>query len=662
MPAACRKAPGLTSNPSDPDQRAVYLHDVPLATARERLAQALAELPDWPPRRTIRLPLDQALGHVTAAPVWAALSSPHFPAAAMDGVAVSAAGTVGAAETSPRRLKLDTEAIWIDTGDAMPPDADAVIMIEDIHDRGDGSIEITAAAAPWQHVRPMGEDIVASELVLPQGRRLEPRDLGALAAAGHSEVDVVAPPRVAVIPTGSELVPIGQTPESGELIEFNGLMLGALAETWGAQALRSEIVADDFHAIRTATGAALETADIVVINAGSSAGREDYSARVVADLGQVFVHGVAVRPGHPVVLGVARGKPVLGIPGYPVSAALTFELFVRPLIDECLGRPSPQRRTVKAVTPRQLVSHAGDDEFIRVRVGRVGDRVVAAPLERAAGVIMSLVRADGLVTVPRFSEGIAAGSEVEVELLGEAEGIEHTAVAIGSHDPALDLLASELARRSPPMRLASTNAGSYGGLVALRRGEAHLAGCHLLDPATGVYNEADVQRVLPGRAVTLVHFAQREQGLIVPRGNPKGLRTLADLVQPGIRFVNRQRGAGTRMLLDHLLAAEGIDPSAILGYDREQYTHLAVAADVHSGMADVALGIRAAARALGTDFIPVGMEQYDLVIPNEHLAHPPVAALLAILRDSTFADAVTAMGGYDTSRMGEVMAEFGGAS
>ena len=633
---------------------------MPLATARERLARALAELPDWPPRRTVRLPLDKALGHVTAAPVWAALSSPHFPAAAMDGVAVSAADTVGAAETSPRRLTLGADAVWIDTGDAMPPDTDAVIMVEDVHDRGDGTIEIIAAAAPWQHVRPMGEDIVASELVIPQGRRLEPRDLGALAAAGHAEVDVVAPPRVAVIPTGSELVPIGRNPQPGELIEFNGLMLGALAETWGAQALRSEIVRDDFDAIRSATEAALETSDIVVINAGSSAGREDFSARVIADLGRVFVHGVAVRPGHPVVLGVARGKPVLGIPGYPVSAALTFELFVRPLIEECLGRPAPPRRVVRAVTPRQLASHAGDDEFIRVRVGRVGDRIVAAPLERAAGVIMSLVRADGLVTVPRFSEGVPAGAEVEVELLGDAEAIEHTAVAIGSHDPALDLLASELSRRSPPMRLASTNAGSYGGLVALRRDEAHLAGCHLLDPTTGVYNEADVRRVLPGRGVTLVHFAQREQGLIVPRGNPKALRALRDLTQPGVRFVNRQRGAGTRMLLDHLLTNASIEPSAVEGYDREQYTHLAVAADVDSGMADVGLGIRAAARALGTDFIPVGMERYDLVIPNEHLSHPPVAALLAILRDPTFTDAVHAMGGYDTARMGEVMAEFGG--
>lgn len=650
----------MTLNPSNSDQRAVYLTDVPLATARQRLATALAELPGWPPRRTLRLPLDQALGHVTAAPVWAALSSPHFPAAAMDGVAVAAASTIGAAETSPRRLRLDTQAIWIDTGDAMPPNTDSVIMIEDIHDRGDGTIEIIAAAAPWQHVRPMGEDIVASELVLPQGRRLEPRDLGALAAAGHAEVDIVAPPRVAVIPTGSELVPVGQSPRPGELIEFNGLMLGALAETWGAEALRGGIVADDFHAIRDATEAALESADIVVINAGSSAGREDFSARVIADLGRVFVHGVAVRPGHPVVLGVARGKPVLGIPGYPVSAALTFELFVRPLVEQCLGRPAPQRRTIKAVTPRQLVSHAGDDEFIRVRVGRVGDRIVAAPLERAAGVIMSLVRADGLVTIPRFSEGIAAGSEVEVELLGEAEGIEHTAVAIGSHDPALDLLASELSRRAPPMRLASTNAGSYGGLVALRRGEAHLAGCHLLDPTSGVYNETDVQRVLPGRAVTLVHFAQREQGLIVPRGNPRGLGTLQDLTRPDVRFVNRQRGAGTRMLLDHLLAREGIDPAEIEGYDREQYTHLAVAADVDSGMADAALGIRAAARALGTDFIPIGMEQYDLVIPSQHLDHPPVAALLGILRDPTFAEAVDAMGGYDTARMGEVMTQLGG--
>ena len=649
----------MTSKPSSPDQRAVYLHDVPLAAARDRLARALAELPDWPPRRTLRLPLDRALGHVTAEPVWAALSSPHFPAAAMDGVAVTAAGTIGAAETSPRRLRLGTEAVWIDTGDALPSDTDAVIMVEDIHDRGDGVIEIIAAAAPWQHVRPMGEDIVASELVIPQGRRLEPRDLGALAAAGHAEVNVVQPPRVAVIPTGSELVPVGRTPQPGELIEFNGLMLGALAETWGADALRGDIVADDFQAIRAATEAALDSADIVVINAGSSAGREDFSARVIADLGRVFVHGVAVRPGHPVVLGVARGKPVLGIPGYPVSAALTFELFVRLLIEECLGRPSEPRRVIRAVTPRQLVSHTGEDEFIRVRVGRVGDRIVAAPLERAAGVIMSLVRADGLVTVPRFSEGVAAGSEVEVELLGEAAAIEHTAVAIGSHDPALDLLASELSRRSPPMRLASTNAGSYGGLVALRRGEAHLAGCHLLDPATGVYNESDVRRVLPGRAVTLVHFAQREQGLIVPRGNPKGLRTLHDLARPGVCFVNRQRGAGTRMLLDHLLATEGIDPSAIEGYDREQYTHLAVAADVDSGMADAGLGIRAAARALGTDFIPVGMERYDLVIPNEHLEHPPVVALLAILRDPTFADAVREMGGYDTAMMGRVIAQIG---
>ncbi len=651
----------MTSKPSSQDQRAVYLHDVPLATARDRLAQALAALPAWPPRRTLQLPLAKALGHVTAAPVWAVLSSPHFPAAAMDGVAVAAADTVGATETSPRRLSLGTRVVWIDTGDAMPPNTDAVIMIEDIHDHGDGTIEIIAAAAPWQHVRPLGEDIVASELVLPQGRRLEPRDLGALAAAGHAQVDVVAPPRVAVIPTGSELVPVGRNPQPGELIEFNGLMLGALAETWGAQALRGEIVADDFQAIRAATDDALETADIVVLNAGSSAGREDFSARVIADLGTVFVHGVAVRPGHPVVLGVARSKPVLGIPGYPVSAALTFELFVRPLIDECLGRPSESRRVVRAVTPRQLASHAGDDEFIRVRVGRVGDRIVAAPLERAAGVIMSLVRADGLVTVPRFSEGVAAGSEVEVELLGDAAAIEHTAVAIGSHDPALDLLASELSRRSPPMRLAATNAGSYGGLVALRRGEAHLAGCHLLDPATGVYNESYVRRVLPGRAVTLVHFAQREQGLIVPNGNPKGLRTLRDLVQPGVRFVNRQRGAGTRMLLDHLLTKEGIEPSAIEGYDREQYTHLAVAADVDSGMADVGLGIRAAARALGADFIPVGMERYDLVVPDEHLSHPPVAALLAILRDPAFAEAVHAMGGYDTARMGETIAQISGS-
>ena len=642
------------SNSSRELPREIYLQDVPLDTARTLFREALAQLPAWPAHRVERIPLAQARDRVTAGPVWALNSSPGFASAAMDGAAVIAEATVGATETSPRVLKLQSEAIWIDTGDPMPAGTDAVVMVEDVHDRGDGAIEILAAVAPWQHVRPMGEDIVATELVVPQHRKLEPRDLGAIAAAGHADVEVLAQPRVTVIPTGSELVPIGSYPGPGELIEFNGLVLSSLAESWGAEVVCSEIVPDDIAAIRTAVSAAVSSADVVVINAGSSAGREDFSARVIDELGEVFVHGVAIRPGHPVVLGVVDGKPAIGIPGYPVSAALTFELFVRPLVEECLCLPTTESRVLSAVMARKTVSVAGDDEFIRVRVGRVGDRVIAAPLERAAGVIMSLVRADGLVRIPRFSEGVAAGEEVEVQMFNTAGAPRDTAVAIGSHDPALDVLASEVSRRAAPLRFASTNAGSYGGLLALRRGEAHMAGCHLLDDASGTYNQVDVARVLPGKDVQLVHFAMREQGLIVPRGNPQELWEIGDIARDGVSFINRQRGSGTRALLDHRLHVQGIDVEDIEGYGREQYTHLAVAAQVQSGGADVALGVRAAARALNLDFVPVGMEQYDLVIPVEYLEVPAVGAVVDILHDREFAGQVNAMGGYDVSRMGEV--------
>ncbi len=644
-------------NSSNTQTRSIYLEDVPLDTARERLRTALEEIPEWPPLRATEIPLSAALDHVTAAPVWARISSPHFPAAAMDGIAVSSASTAGASETTPRQLQLGTEAVWIDTGDPIPTSSDAVVMVEDLHDRGDGTVEVLKPVAPWQHVRPIGEDIVTTELVVPQGCRLKPHDLGAIAASGHASVQVIDPPRITVIPTGTELVPIGSLPKRGELLEFNGLMLCSMAKSWGSAATCHDIVSDNFSDIRAATEATLDASDIVIINAGSSSGREDFSAQVIADLGEVFIHGVAIRPGHPVVLGICRGKPVLGIPGYPVSAALTFELFVRPLIDECLCQTSIKPRTIPAVIARNLVSPSGDDEFIRVQVGRVGNRTIAAPLDRGAGVIMSLVRADGLVKLPRFSEGVESGTTVTVELFGETEPTDHTAVAIGSHDPALDVLASEISRRSNPLRLVSTNAGSYGGLLALRRDEAHLAGCHLLDPSTGTYNVTEVRRVLHGRDITLVNFVLREQGLIVQPGNPLQLRSVHDLTMNNVRFVNRQRGSGTRMLLEHLLSCEKIEPDSIRGYAHEQYTHLAIAADVKNGTADVGLGVRSAAQALETDFVPIGMERYDLVIPNEHLNVPAVAALLKILRDPMFAAQVSAMGGYDTTQMGEIVAK-----
>ena len=638
-------------------RRQYYLSDIPLHEAVQKFQDALQQAGALTLSEAETVPLEQAHRRVTAAPVWAARSSPHYDAAAMDGVAVRAQETIGATETSPLRLKIDTQAIWVDTGDPMPPGFDAVIMVEVIHEVDDTTIEIQAPVAPYQHVRPLGEDIVATELVLPASHLLRPQDLAACAAAGLTALAVRKPPHVAVIPTGTELIPIGTEPKAGDIIEFNSLMLGAMIAEWGGKATRWQAIPDDYERLKHTILDALAASDIVVVNAGSSAGSEDYTARAIADLGQLVVHGVALRPGHPVVLGVVGSKPVLGIPGYPVSAALTCELFIKPLIEQKLGIPPQARPKMTARISRKVLSPTGEDEYLRVRLGQVGEKMVATPIQRGAGVIMSLVRADGLVTIPRFSEGLDAGQEVVVELLRSPESLAGTIVAIGSHDLTLDLLASELRRSHPNLTLASSNVGSLGGLLAVQRGEAHLAGSHLLDEATGEYNLAFIRRYVKDRATVVVNLVQRIQGFIVPPGNPKAITTLADLTRTGITFVNRQRGSGTRVLLDYLLQQQSLSPTHITGYEREEFTHLAVAAAVAGGRVDVGLGVLSAARALGMDFVPLQNEQYDLVMPREFYDSDLLQPLLALIRSAAFQQQVEALGGYDVSAMGKVIAE-----
>ena len=639
--------------------RKVYLEDIPLDEARRRFERALGLANAVGPIDAERAPLAQALGRVTAETVWAAISSPHYHGAAMDGAAVAARDTLGASEANPIRLDVGSQATWVDTGDPLPAGADAVVMIEHIQTVG-GQIEIMAPVAPWQHVRAMGEDIVATELVLPEGRVLGPVDLGAAAACGRSELAVRRRPRVAILPTGSELVEGGTDLRPGDIIDSNSLMLAGQVTEWGGEAHRLPITPDEYRLLRERIDAALDEYDAVLVNAGSSAGSEDYTARIVGELGELLVHGVAIRPGHPVILGVARGKPILGIPGYPVSAVLTAELFARPLVYRLLGAVPPERPTIAATMTRKVLSPMGEDEYLRVKLGKVGDRVTATPLQRGAGVIMSLVRADGLVVIPRLSEGVHAGAAVTVELLRRPEELERTILAIGSHDLTLDLLSSELGKLCPGASLSSSNVGSLGGLIALQRGECHLAGSHLLDEESGEYNLSYVRRLLPGRPILLVNLVYRDQGLIVRAGNPKQVRGLDDLVREDVQFVNRQKGAGTRVLLDYRLRQIDVDPSRIKGYEREEFTHLTVAASVASGTADAGLGILAAARALKLDFVPILKERYDLVIPREQYESELLRPLLDLIRGDQFRRQVEALGGYDTSEMGKIVGEVEG--
>ena len=643
----------------------VYLHDVPLGEARQRFLEALEAIGRSAAGPTELVPLAEALERVTADPVWARLSSPHYHAAAMDGYALRAQTTEGASDRTPVDLQVGSQALYVDTGDALPEWADSIVPIEAVEPVGEGdrgslqAIRLRAALPPWSHVRPMGEDLVASELVLPAGHTLRPVDLGVLAGSGHAEVRVRRKPRVTILPTGSELVPPGSAARPGEVVEYNSLVLAGQVHEWGGQALRLPIAPDDPDAIRSALQGAVDSgADLVLINAGSSAGSEDLSASVIASLGTVLVHGVAVRPGHPVILGLLgsghEAVPVIGVPGYPVSAALTGEIFVRPLLDRWLGRPADEPDEVEAMMTRKVHSSMGDEEYLRVTVGQVGTRMIAAPLPRGAGVLTSLVRADGLVRIPAGSQGLEAGQPVRVQLYRTRAEVAQTIVALGSHDLTLDLVAQFLAGRG--RRLASANVGSLGGLVALRRGEAHLAGSHLLDPQTGEFNLSYIRQYLPETPVVVVGWVGREQGLIVAPGNPRRLSGLQDIASSGLRFVNRQRGAGTRLLLDYHLARLAIDPAALPGYDREEYTHLAVAAAVASGRAECGLGIRAAAEALGLGFVPLFQERYDLVIPREHYEDPFLRPLLDLLGDPAFREAVAALPGYSLEPMGRIIA------
>ncbi|MFB4284555.1 molybdopterin biosynthesis protein [Nonomuraea sp. MTCD27] len=629
-----------------------FVSDVPAAQARLvwREARAAAGCPARV--GLVRTPVGAAVGRVTAEPVWALRSSPAFDSAAMDGIAVRAADTVGAAETSPVLLSPGDFAV-VDTGDPLPDGYDAVVMREHVHRTAEGRAELQAAVPPYQHVRSIGEDISAGELLLPEGHRLRPVDVAACAAAGVVELGVRRAPRVVIVPTGDEIRPIGVELAPGDILDTNSMMLAAQAREAGCAARVTEIVPDDPEAIAAVLREATRDADLVLLIAGSSAGRDDYTARVVAGAGVVAVHGVAVRPGHPVVLGAVEETPVIGVPGYPVSAALTFEIFAAPLLAELEGAAPRERPSATAHLARKLPSAIGMDDWVRVRLGRVQDRLVATPLPRGAGVLTSLVRADGLLVVPSGVEGHHAGERVRVELLRGLSEIGRTIVAIGSHDMVLDLAASALRAADPLITLASSNVGSLGGLVALRDGLCHLAGSHLLDPATGEYTLPYVDRLLGADAdIAVVRLVHREQGLIVAPGNPLGLTGLKDLTRHDLRYVNRQRGAGTRALLDHELAGLGIDASEVSGYSREEHTHLAVAAAVAAGRADAGMGILAAARAFGLDFVPVAQEPYDLVLRTSTLSEELLAPLWALLELPDFRAGVEALGGYSCAETG----------
>ena len=629
-------------------KRNLYLKTVSVEEAYEKYYTALKDK-NILDKKTEEVRTVDALSRITSEAIYAKCNSPLFNAAAMDGICVDSKKTKNASEENPVVLKLGVDYKIVDTGDAIKPPFDAVIMAEDVIEIDDETIKIIAPVSGWENIRPIGEDIVVGEMILESNHAIKPIDIGALIAGGISKIKCYKKSTVGIIPTGDEIIDMKDDPKEGDIIDSNSYMIKALVDESYGIGNRYNIVKDNYDDIKKRILESLNDNDITIVNAGSSAGTEDYTVHILRELGDVIVHGVSMKPGKPVILAIVNGKPVIGLPGYPLSAYLAFDFFVRPL----LMKEKIYSEEIDAITSKRLVSSLKYREYVRVKVGKVDDKYIAAPLNRGAASQMSMVRADGILVIPQNSEGVEASENSKVKLLKNKSKLDNTLVSIGSHDILMDIVSDIMAKNYDGVTLSSTHVGSMGGLLALKRGETIIAPTHLLDENTGVYNIAIIEEIFGKGKISLIKGFNRIQGIMVKKGNPLNIKSIEDLTK--CKFVNRQRGAGTRVLFDYKLKTLGIDPNLIDGYDKELSTHMAVAASVASPYADAGMGVKSAADSMGLDFIEVGVEEYDFAIKTDNLDDDKVKKFIGVIKGQELHDKLDKLGGYGFDKVGEII-------
>ncbi len=619
-----------------------YLNNTPLPKARDEYLAHISERGFS--YKTEAVSASEAYGRVLSEAVYAKICSPHYNASAMDGIAVKASDTYGANESNPIVLTKDMYTV-VDTGDPLPDTADAVIMVEDVTETEQGNVSIISAVHPWQNVRQVGEDICMGDMIAPSFTKITPSLCGAFLAGGVLETQCIKKPVFGIIPTGDEIVSPKANPVKGEIIEFNSAIFSAMLCEWDAESKVYPIVKDKKELLKEVISKAAGECDAVLVLAGSSAGRDDYTSTIIEELGEVVFHGLAIKPGKPAVLGNIGNVPVVGLPGYPVSAIVVMEEIVKSVAEQYYKTPINSRQTVKAVLGKKVVSSLKYQEFVRVTLGKSGDTLTAVPLNRGAGVITSFTKADGILTVPQNSEGFDMGEEVEIRLLKELSQIERSLIITGSHDPLIDELSDMIKKENPAFNLTSSHVGSMGAITALKIGQAHLGFIHLLDTNTGEYNSSYVEKYFPDGGVKLLKGVGRTQGLMVKKGNPLNIKDFKDIIKG--RYVNRQLGSGTRILCDYLLKENGIDKKDVDGYRNEEFTHTAVAALIASGNADCGLGIYSAAKMYDLDFIEICTEEYDILIDEKAYDSEQVQILLAMIKSDKFKERLKEIGGYE---------------
>jgi len=636
--------------------RKIYLDKLSLKDAKNKFLSEFKNL------RTSfqKVKIENSLGKVTSEAVYAKRSAPDFYASAMDGIAVKASSTAGASERNPIKLKKGSEAVFVDTGDPIPERFDAVVKIEEVNEIDENTVEIEKAVSPWYDIRSIGESVVKGQLIIPSNHKIREFDIGALIEAGIEEVKVYEEVKTKIIPTGNELVDSSSKVKKGQIVEFNSKMIKASISKWGAKGISTKIIPDKKELIKKEIENGVSEFDLTIVIAGSSAGTEDYTHNILDELGEVLVHGVNIMPGKPVILAKVNNKPVIGLPGYPLSALINNYIFIREIIYKLQGLNAPKLDEIEAKVKRKIPSDIGLEEFLRVNLSEVDEELIAVPKKRGSAAMESIVKADGIMRIGENKEGLSKNDKASVVLLKNKEKVRNNLSLIGSHDLSLDLLEDEIKRKNLGFNFNIQSVGSLAGIMALKRGEGHLAGAHLLDSETGEYNVSEIKRIFKNKKMATINLVKRQQGFYVKKGNPKNIKSIKDLKNNSISFINRQRGAGTRVLLDYLLDKDDINSSEINGYSQEEYTHISAAVAVGRGTADVALGIEAAAKAVGVDFIPLSEEQYDLILFEKNLNDWRIEKLISLLKDGKIQNKIKNLGGYKTDKTGEITIIEGG--
>lgn len=617
-----------------------YLDNIPLEEAKQKFFSLISG--DFA-HKTEEIYTIDSVGRVLSDAVYAKICCPHYNASAMDGIAVKAKDTYSASEHTPITLTVDMYTV-VDTGDAIPDGKDAVIMVEDLSFEEDGKVKIISSVHPFQNVRQIGEDICMGDMIAPSFTEITPSLCGAMLAGGITKVSVIKMPSVAIIPTGDEIVAPTDNPQKGEIIEFNSSIFSGMLKEWGADTKVYPIIPDKKDLLKEAVKDASENYDAVLILAGSSAGRDDYTCDIIRELGSVCVHGIAIKPGKPAVLGKIGNTPVVGLPGYPVSAIVVMREIVRDMVAYLSKKTIIAEEKITAVLGKRIVSSLKYREYVRVTLGKIGDSYIAVPLPRGAGIVTSFTKADGIIVVPQNCEGIEQGEEVEVVLVNGNKDIKSSIIVTGSHDPIIDEINDLLKIKGYPFSVSSSHVGSMGALNAVKMNQAHLGGIHLLDTETGRYNESYVEKYLDSEAAVLIKGIGRIQGLMVEKGNPKNIKGFTDI--RGLRYANRQLGSGTRILFDYLLKTHNIGKDEIDGYRNEEFTHTAVAAQIAGGNADCGLGIYSAAQMYGLDFIEITVEEYDLIVNSKFINTPMYNAFMEVFHSDELKKRMGKMGGY----------------